>query len=159
MLFQRHNPDYFKTTLRPHSPVVNPNSNNWVFTQAIDYLDAVELIVNATVRFSACIQRRSDSPPCRNDYVILQHYDTNILSETERVKPANYQPYKGTSESSHLEQDQVNPNDDTTIISRFRRPANFNYTYLGLQDIGTAGTVSRIFLCTMKCAQEELKDS
>ena len=120
-------------------------------TQAIDYIDAVELIVNATVRFSACIQRRVANPPCRNDYVILHRYDTNTLSETERVKPANYQPYKGTSDSSRLEQDQVNTNDDTTIIGRFRRPANFDYTYLGLQDIGTHGIVSRIFMYYEVC--------
>ena len=129
----------------------NPNSNNWVFTQAIDYLDAVELIVNATVRFSGCIQRHVDTPPCRNDYMILHHYDTNTLSETERVKPTNYQPYKDTSESSRLEQDQDNPDDNTVIIGRFRRPANMNYTYLGLQDIGTFGTVYRIFMYYEVC--------
>ena len=60
-------------------------SNNWVFTQAIDYLDAVELIVNATVRFSSCIQRRVDTPPCVNDYVILYRYDT--------TPPPTYFPY------------------------------------------------------------------
>ena len=83
--------------------------------------------------------------------MILHRYDTNTLSETERVKPTNYQPYKGTPESSRLEQDQVNTNADTTIISRFRRPANFNYTYLGLQDIGTDGIVSRIFVYYEVC--------
>ena len=83
--------------------------------------------------------------------MILHHYDTNTLNETERIKPANYQPYNGTSESSRLEQDQVNTNDDTTIISRFCRPANFNYTYLGLQDIGTHGIVSRIFIYYEVC--------
>ena len=126
-------------------------SNNWVFTQAIDYLDAVELIVNATVRFSSCIQRRVDTPPCINDYVILHRYDTNTLSETQRMNPDNYQPYNGTSENSRLEQDQVNTNTDTTIIERFRRPANINYTYLGVQDIGTAGSVIRIFMYYEVC--------
>ena len=61
----------------------NSNSNNWVFTQAIDYLDAMELIVNATVRFSQCTQRRVADPPCINDFVILHRYDTNTLSENQ----------------------------------------------------------------------------
>ena len=130
----------------------NPNSNNWVFTQAIDYLDAVELIVNATVRFTQCTQRRVANPPCINDFVILHHYDTNTLSETERIKPTNYQPYKGTSENSRLRQDQVNTNVDTTIIERFRRPVNINYTYLGVQDIGSQGSVVRIFMYYEVCS-------
>ena len=129
----------------------NSNSNNWVFTQAIDYLDAEELIINATVRFSACIQRRVAIPPCLNDYVILHRYDTNTLSETQRTNPANYQPYLGNSESSRLMQDQVNTNDDTTIINRFHRPANINYTYLGFQDIGSTGSVVRIFMYYEVC--------
>ena len=129
----------------------NSNSNNWIFTQAIDYLDAVELIVNATVRFTSCVQRHVLNPPCRNNYVTLHRYDTNTLIETERSDPDNYQPYNGTAESSRLEQDQDNTNVDTTIIGRFRRPASINYTYLGLQDIGTYGIVSRIFMYYEVC--------
>jgi hypothetical protein len=85
-----------------------------------------------------------------NDYVILHHYDTNTLSETQRINPTNYQPYNGTSENSRLEQDQVNTNTDTTIIGRFRRPAN-SYTYLGLQDIGTFGIIDRIIMYYEVC--------
>ena len=119
--------------------------NNWIFTQAIDYIDAVELIVNATIRLAACTQR----PDCTNDYVILHRYDTNTWSETHRIDPSNYQPYLGNSQSSRFQQESTN--DDTTIIARFRRPANFNYTYLGIQDIGSSGNIQRIFLYYEVC--------
>ena len=105
------------------------------------------MIVNATVRFVACV-RRSD---CTNDYVILHRFDTNTLSETQRTNPNNYQPYLGNSQTSRLQQDQNNTNDDTTIIARFRRPANFNYTYLGIQDIGSSGSIIRILLYYEVC--------
>ena len=111
----------------------------------------MELIVNATVRFSGCILRRQNNPPCINDYVILHRYDTNALSETQRIDQTNYQPYLGNSENSRLRQDQVNTNTDTTIINRFRRPANINYTYLGLQDIGSTGNIVRIFMYYEVC--------
>ena len=120
--------------------------NNWVFTQAIDYIDAVELIVNATIRLAACTQR----PDCTNDYVILHRYDTNALTEVNRINPANYQPYTGNSEQSSRLQ-QGSSGGDTTIINRFRRPANFNYTYLGIQDIGSSGSIVRIFLYYEVC--------
>ena len=84
--------------LRAPDTFRNSNSNNWVFTQAVDYLDAVELIVNATVRFSGCTQR----PECTNDFVILHRYDTNSLSENQRNNTANYQPYLGAVSYTHL---------------------------------------------------------
>ena len=112
--------------LRAPNTYVNSNSNNWIFTQAVDYLDAVELIVNATVRFSSCTQR----PDCTNDFVILHRYDTNslIMSENQRTNPANYQPYLGDSVNSRLQQGPAGG--DTTIITTFTRPPNFNYTCL-----------------------------
>ena len=91
------------------------------------------------------------NPPCLNDYVILHRYDTNTLSETQRIIPTNYQPYLGNSESSRLVKDQVNTNTDTNIINRFHRPVNINHTYLGLQDIGTTGSVVRIFMYYEVC--------
>ena len=121
--------------------------SNWIFTQAIEYIDAVELIVNATVRFSLCSQR----PDCANDYVILHRYDTNTLSEIHRIDPDNYQPYLGNSQNSRLRQDQGDISADTTIIDRFRRPSNLNYTYLGIQDIGSSGNIQRIFLYYEVC--------
>ena len=133
--------------LRVPNTYRRPNSNNWIFTQAIDYLDAVEIIVNATVRFTSCAQR----PTCADSFVTLHRYDTNTLSETERTNPNNYQPYLGDSESSRLQHDLSNINDDTTIIMRFRRPLNFNYTYLGIQDTGTAGNIIRILLYYNVC--------
>ena len=128
-------PDTFRTS----------NSNNWVFTLAVDYLDAVELIVNATVRFSGCTQR----PDCTNDFVILHRYDTNSLSENQRTNIANYQPYLEDSVNSHLQQNPAGG--DTTIIRRFLRPPNFNYTYFGIQDIGTTGNIIRIIVYYVVC--------
>ena len=114
----------------------------------------MELIVNATVRFIPCIQRRNAQPPCINDYVILHHYDTNTLCETERINTANYHPYLNNSESSSRLQQNSNDYQNTMIINRFRRPANFNYTYLGLQDIGSAGSIIRIFMYYEVCPRK-----
>ena len=117
----------------------------------------MELIVNATVRFTACTQRLNVQPPerCTHDYVILHRYDTNTLSETQRSTTANYQPYVNNSESSsRLQQDRNDIRSNTNIINRFRRPTNFNYTYLGLQDIGSSGSVVRIFMYYEVCPRK-----
>ena len=131
--------------LRAPNTFESSDSDNWVFTQAVDYLDAVELIVNATVRFSGCTQR----PECINDFVILHRYDTNSLSENQRTNPANYQPYLENSVNSRLKQDPAGG--DTTIIKRFDRPLTFSYTYFGIQDIGTTGNIIRIIVYYKVC--------
>ena len=51
--------------------------------------------------------------------------------------------------NSRLQQDPAG--DDTTIITRFTRPPNFNYTYFGIQDIGTTGNVIRIIVYYVVC--------
>ena len=116
----------------------------------------MELIVNATVRFTACTQRLDAQPPqrCTHDYVILHRYDTNTLSETQRTTTTNYRPYLGNSESSSRLQQNRNFIANTNIINRFRRPTNFNYTYLGLQDIGSSGSVVRIFMYYEVCPRK-----
>ena len=106
----------------------------------------MELIVNATVYFSGCTQR----PDCTNDFVILHRYDTNSLSENQRTNIANYQPYLQDSVNSRLQ--QAGPaGGDTTIITRFTRPPNFNYTYFGIQDVGTTGNIIRIIVYYVVC--------
>ena len=87
----------------------------------------MELIVNATVRFTSCIQRRVATPPCLNDYVILHRYDTNSLNDMQRVKRTNYQPYLSNSEHSRLMQDQVNTTNNEGHIIRIRQ---FGHTYI-----------------------------
>ena len=117
----------------------------------------MELIVNATIRFTACTQRLNAQPSerCTHDYVILHHYDTNTLSETQRTTTTNYQPYLNNSESSsRLQQDRNDIRSNTNIINRFRRPINFNYTYLGLRDIGSSGSVVRIFMYYEVCPRK-----
>ena len=44
--------------------------------------------------------------------------------------------------NSRLQQDPAGG--DTTIIMRFLRPPNFNYTYFGIQDNGTTGNIIRM---------------
>ena len=108
----------------------------------------MELIVNATVRFSSCTSR----PDCTNDYVILHRFDTNSQNEMMRTSTSNYQPYLGDSQSSRLQ--QGTGTGDTNIISRFLRPQNFNYTYFGIQDIGTTGSIIRIFVYYEVCPRK-----
>lgn len=107
----------------------------------------MEVFVNATVRFTTCAQR----PDCVNSFVTLHRYDTNSLSETQRINPDNYHPNLGDLASSRLQHDLSHINEDTTIITRFNRPTNFNFTYLGIQDTGTSGNIIRIFLYYKVC--------
>ena len=123
-----------------------PNSNNWYFTQALSYCDAVELIVNASVRFSACTQR----PDCIHDYVYLHRFDTNSPNEAERTKPANYDYYLEDQTASQLKQDGISG--DTQIVRYFPRP-DTSHTYFGFQDIGTNGQVQR-FMAYYKVCQK-----
>ena len=41
---------------------------------------------------------------------------------------------------------------DTTIVRRFLRSPNFNYTYFGIQDIGTTGNIIRIIFYYVVCS-------
>ena len=52
--------------------------------------------------------------------------------------------------NSHLQ--QTSANGDTTIIRRFLRPPNFNYTYFGIRDIGTTGNIIRIIVYYVVCS-------
>ena len=122
----------------------NPMANNWVFTQSVDYLEAIEVIVNASVRFRGCQQRAVADPPCRKNYVTLHRYDTNTPTTVrERTDPNNYQPYLGDAVTSHLE---LRTMDSGTIIMTYQRPQNFNFTHFGIQDTGTYGSVLRLLV-------------
>ena len=124
----------------------NPNANNWVFTQSVDYLDAIEVVVNTTVRFTACMQHVAENPPCRNNFVTLHRYDANspTIPVNQRTDPSNYQPYLGDPVRSRL--DQSGDSDDTNIIMTYLRPQNFNFTTFGIQDPGTYGVVQCILV-------------
>ena len=125
----------------------NPNSNNWFFTHKVSYCDAVELIVNATVRFSSCTQR----PDCTNDFVIMHRFDTNSSDENERVKPDNYAYCFENQTFSRLT--QAKANGDTVIVKSFLRPQT-SYTYFGVQDIGTTGQVKRLLVYYKVCQKD-----
>ena len=119
-------------------------ANNWVFTQSVDYNEAIEVIVNASVRFRGCQQRVNEVPPCRNNFVTLHRYDTNMpTTVSERTKPNNYQPYLGDAVTSRLE---LSTMDSGTIIMTYRRPQHFNFTHFGIQDTGTYGSVLRLLV-------------
>ena len=121
----------------------NPNSNNWVFTQAVSYLDAVEVIVNATVRFSGCIQRNEQTPPCLNNFVNLHRYDTNSQrTQSEVSNTQNYQPYLGNLTASQLGSEVEG---SVFLINSFPRP-NSSFTYFGIQDVGSYGDIQRIIV-------------
>ena len=127
-----------------------PSSNNWYFTQALSYCDAVELIVNTSVRFSACTQR----PDCIHDYVYLHRFDTNSPNEVDRIKYENYQYIISENETaSQLK--QIGFTSDTQIIKYFQRPAT-SHTYFGIQDIGTNGQVQRFMVYYKVCQKNHV---
>ena len=123
----------------------NPNANNWVLTQSVDYLEALEVIVNASVSFSGCTQRSFSNPPCLKNFVTLHHYDTNSPATIgQRTNHANYQPYLGDAVRSRLEPNNSDATGD--IVMTYRRPQNFKFTHFGIQDTGTFGSVSRLLV-------------
>lgn len=104
----------------------------------------MELIVNASVRFSGCLQR----PDCHKPYVILHRFDTDSPNENDRANTANYKYFGETEEASQLL--QVGENSDTQIIKRFPRPST-SHTYFGIQDVGTTGQVQRFIVYYKVC--------
>ena len=108
----------------------------------------MELIVNASVRFSACTQR----PNCHHDYVYLYRFDTNSTNEDERIKPENYNYYLDNEEASKLKQEGLTG--DTQIVKYFQRP-NTSHTYFGIQDIGTNGQVQRLMVYYKVCQKNQ----
>ena len=130
-------------SLRIRNTFSNPNSNNWVFTQAVNYLDAVEVIVNASVRFSGCIQRKGLNPPCLNNFVNLHRYDTDSQrTQSEVTNTQNYQPYLGDLTASRLGSEVEG---SVSLINSFPRP-NSALTYFGIQDVGSYGDIYRIIV-------------
>ena len=110
----------------------------------------MELIVNATVRFSSCTQR----PDCDHDYVILYRFDTNSPKDEDpdRIIVDNYHWCFQNETDSQLKQ---NPQGgDTMIIKSFLRP-NTSHTYFGFQDIGTTGQVIRFMVYYKVCQKNE----
>ena len=132
-------------TLRvPPSSIENANSNNWVFTQSVNLLDAIEIYVNASIGLTSCHQRASQNPPCQKNYVILNSYNTNSPQTVgQRTDPNNYQPYLGDPVRSRLVQ---NVGDSGRIIMTYSRPQNFNFTHFGVQDTGTIGVFERLLV-------------
>ena len=123
------------------------NSNNWVFTQSVNYRDAIEIIVNTSVRFRGCHQRRGQNPPCLNNFVTLYRYDTNSMSSSsdEITNTANYQPCFGDETTSRFEPSSPDDNVAVAIIKKFLRP-NFSFTHFGIVDNGSYGDVVRILV-------------
>ena len=109
----------------------------------------MELIVNASVRFSACTQR----PTCIHDYVYLHRFDTNSPNEDDRIRPENYNYYLGNEEDSKLQ--QVGTTSDTQIVNFFPRPEEASHTYFGIQDIGTTGQVQRFMVYYKVCQKNQ----
>ena len=122
----------------------NANTNNWVFTQPVNFLEAIEIYVNASVSFADCHLRADLDPPCLKNFVTLHCYDTNSPQTVDqRTNPANYQPYLGDAVGSRLEQ---NVGDSGRIIMTYLRPQNFNFTHFGIQDTGTFVSVERLLV-------------
>jgi hypothetical protein len=122
----------------------NANTNNWVFTQSVNFLDAIEIYVNASIRLTGCHQRRSANPPCQTNFFTLNTYNTNSPQTVEqRTDETKYQPYLGDPVRSRLEQ---NDSDSGRIIMSYPRPQNFNFTHFGIQDTGTYGVVLRLLV-------------
>ena len=115
-----------------------PNQNNWFFTQYNSYGNAIEVIVNATFRWSRC----TSNSGCTNDFVTVYRYDTNVPVKNLQTDPNRYTPITGNVMTSRLQQDQQQSG-DITVELRFNRPLGFRGLYLGFRDTGTCGQIKR----------------
>ena len=103
----------------------------------------MEVIVNATVRFTGCIQRNGQTPPCLNNFVNLHRYDTDSQrTQSEVTNTANYQPYLGNLTASRLGSEDK---ELVSVINSFPRP-NSALTYFGIQDVGSYGDIQLIIV-------------
>ena len=103
----------------------------------------MEVIVNATVRFTGCIQRNGQTPPCLNNFVNLHRYDTDSQrTQSEVTNTANYQPYLGNLTASQLGSEDK---ELVSLINSFPRP-NSALTYFGIQDVGSYGDIQLIIV-------------
>lgn len=118
--------------------------NNWLFSQYISYENANEVFFNISYTFAECVTNAA----CDNPYVTLYRYETNDQQAAEIVSDtANYSPLFGTVSASRLVHPEgSNRGQMVSINYVLPDPPTANGFYLGINDIGTIGMVSRIIV-------------
>ena len=114
-----------------------PGVNNWLYTQYIEYLDSKEVFIEVTYDLSVC----HSSYLCSELYITLYYHRTNGSCPEEQTDSTNYQ-YIGRI------------NWDSTYTARIERPTSDEGFYLGFQDTGTCGTISRVRVYYKVCASK-----
>ena len=118
--------------------------NNWLFSQYISYENANEVFFNISYSFVECV----GNPNCDTPYVTLYHYETNQQQSAENVADTdNYSPLFGTESESRLTQPGGTNRAQSVSLNYVRPdPPTANGFYLGINDIGTVGMVTRIII-------------
>lgn len=106
--------------------------NNWLFSQFVNFFDANEIFVNVSYEFEA------------DEYVTLHGRPTNDQLGI-RTNTSSYTPLLGTAETSRLLQTQSDVTIDKTLSFVRPQPKTTGF-YLGIQDQGVSGRISRLIL-------------
>ena len=131
----------------PYVCVLPAPQNNWIFSQFIRYTAANEVFFNIKYDFSSCVL----NPLCTNDFMTLYRYDRNtVANNNDRTDIMNYNtPMFGTIASSRLE---ASGSASTLTKNESLVPTNnFNGFYMGIEDVGTCGQISRIIIYYLVC--------
>ena len=82
------------------------------------------------------------------DAIVLNIPDTLNISLIDRIEALC------THDFVILHHYDTNTPNETQRTNRFHRPTNFNYTYLGLRDISSTGSVVQIFMYYEVCSRK-----
>ena len=122
------------------------NENNWMFSQHVCLKGAKEIFVNVTYTFDQC-KRNSN---CDDEFLTLHKYDVkNTVSD--KTETNNYTPMFGSIEESKI---GTAPGDKITK-SLIRDPESTGM-YVGIQDTGTCGQISRIIMYYKVCNAKQV---
>ena len=118
-----------------------PNQINWMFTQYINYLNAVEVYIDMSLDIDgACIANIA----CTNMQLTMHIFNRNGNNEQERVDQGNYDTLSVLSPPDGVE---------GPIRVRFNKTADTEGFYLAVQDVGTCGTVGQFIVYYRACPE------
>ena len=110
----------------------NEDQSNWLFTQYISYHSSREVYVNISFNLAECRSHAS----CNKLFLNVYFYSTNQQELLQRIDPINYEPI------GQIRQPQ-NERSANQVI-RFNRPMNHKGFYLGIEDVGSCGNITRV---------------
>jgi hypothetical protein len=127
-----------------------PNfQQNWLFSQFLCLRDAKELVFNITFRFTEC----ASNPTCNDDFFTLYHHCVPNPNSHTSLNPDNYALLNNTLEDSRVK--HIPGRRSIREVRYLPRPGPVGTTgfYLGIEDTGTCGFISRLIVYYTVCPE------